>query len=460
MRIYMAFTPPLRANFAFAAVFSFIILLSSCSDPATVGLELAPGNNQIGVFYQEFVLDAEMVLVDSLNTTTNTISRGVLVVGHEQDEFFGVNEATTYSRLFIDVTADRPRTDAILDSVFFALDVIAVNGQNLDSPKSYAVHELEEPILDTVYFNSDKLAYSLEPVALGEVVFEDVKDTIVNLPVSPEFSERLFGFMKRGPEFENLLAFRRLYPGIALKAKAGDQTTLGLQQGVNTGFLVYYHYPEDTVSTLYRVSTGSSRAFIGVESDRSGTPTEVITTPNQSYDVGTKVGMKASLGMALKVDTSPLDTFLDTLSGITFNQVLFEIGDIDEVPEGQTPLFSYYIYFTDQNNKFIRRPSDRNPVTLQLSGQPQTELDADGNTVLAVRAPAQAIFSQANQNYSVDIAGYLNALFRGDITRTDWLLYGGLVNTATQDDDFKKSLRQFVVDKNRIKVKVIYSKRR
>lgn len=51
MRIYMAFTPPLRANFAFAAVFSFIILLSSCSDPATVGLELAPGNNQIGVFY-------------------------------------------------------------------------------------------------------------------------------------------------------------------------------------------------------------------------------------------------------------------------------------------------------------------------------------------------------------------------------------------------------------------------
>ncbi len=456
----MAFTPPLRANIAVAALFSSIIFLSSCSDPATVGLELAPGNNQIGVFYQEFVLDAEMVLVDSLNTTTNPVSGGVLVVGHEEDDFFGVNEATTYSRLFIDVTAARPRTDAILDSVFFALDVVAVNGQNLDAPKSFSVHELEEPILDTVYFNTDKLDFSLDPIASGEVVFEDVKDTIVNLTVDPVFSEELFGFMKSGPEFGNLLAFRRLYPGVAIKARAGDQTTLGLQQGINTGFLVYFHYPEDTISTLYRVSTGSSRAFIGLESDRSGTPTEQITTPSQAYDVGPKVGMKASLGMALKVDTSPLDAFLDTLSGITFNQVLFEIGEIDEVPEGQTPLFSYYIYFTDQTNKFIRRRVDGNPVTLQLSGQAQTELDEDGNTRLPVRAPAQTIFSELNQNYAVDISGYLNALFRGEITRTDWLLYGGLVNNVTQDDDFKKSLRQFIVDKNRIKVKVIYSKRR
>lgn len=460
MKTFMAFTPPLQAKYALAALFSSIIFLSSCSDPATVGLELAPGNNQIGVFYHEFILDAEMVLVDSMNTTTNPVSRGVLVVGHEEDDFFGTNEATTYSRLYIDVTADRPGSEAILDSVLFALDVVAVNGQNLEDPKTYSVFELQEPILDTVYYSSDKLNYAENPVAFGEIVFEDVKDTIVNLGVDQNFSEKLFGFMKRGSAFQNLLAFRRLYPGIAIKAKSGDQTTLGLQQGTNTGFLVYYHNPEDTVSTLYRITTGSSRAFIGVESDRSGAPTEVITVPNQSYNVGPKVGMKASLGMALKIDTSPIDTFLDTLSGITFNQVLFEIGEVDEVPEGQTALFGYYIYFTDQTNKFIRRSSDLNPLTLQLSGQPQTELDGEGNTLLPVRAPAQSLYSDINKNYSVDISGYMNALFRGDITRTDWLLYGGLVNNATQDDDFKKSLRQFVVDKDKIKVKVIYSKRR
>lgn len=455
----MVSIPVLRVKLLALALFS-TILLNSCSDPASVGLELAPDNNQIGVFYEEFVLDAEMVLVDSLTSSTNPVSRGVLVVGHETDPFFGTTEATTYSRLFIDVSADRPLSEAILDSMFFALDVIAVNGEDLTAPKTYSVHKLTEPILDTVYYTSNKLDFELDPFAQGEVVFDEVKDTIVNLSVKPEFSEELFSYMKRGPEFDNLLSFRRLYPGVAIKATDGDQTTLGLQQGVNTGLMVYYHYPEDTVSTLYRLSTGSSRAFVGIESDRTGTPTEAITQANQSYDVGSKVGMKAGLGMALKIDTSPIDQFLDTLQGINFNQVLFEIGEVDAIPEGQNAMFSYYIYFTDQRNKFIRRDLDNNPLTLQLTGQPQTELDGEDNTILPVRAPAQSIFSETNKKYSVDISSYLNAIFRGELTRTDWLLYGGLVTTASQDDDFKKSLRQFVVNKDKIKIKVIYSKRR
>lgn len=452
--------PALQAKKSLWVFFSSLILLSSCSDPATVGLELAPGNNQIGVFYEEFVLDANMVLVDSMNTSTNPVSRGILVVGHENDPFFGTTEATTYSRLFIDVTAERPTVEAILDSVFFALDVVAVNGENLDQPKSYSVHELAEPILDTVYYNTDKLDFNPDPVASGEIVFDDVKDTTVNLPVNSAFSDTLFELMKRGPEFNNLLAFRRLYPGVAIKATEGDQTTLGLQQGINTGFLVYYHYPEDTVSKLYRIATGSSRAFIGIENDRVGTPTEQITEPSTAYDVGSKVGMKASVGMALKIDTSPLDSFLDTLSGVTFNQVLFEIGEIDPMPEDQNPLANYLIYFTDQSNKFIRRPNDQNPATLQGTNQPQTDLDQNGNTIPAFRGPADSRYNELTKKYTVDISSYLNALFRGDLTRTDWLLYGGLVTVTSQDDDFKKSLRQFTVDKSKIKVTVIYSKTR
>lgn len=61
-----------------------ILLFSSCSDPASVGLELAPGNNQIGVFYRDFNLDAQVVLLDSFNTTNST----VLLAGHETDGFF------------------------------------------------------------------------------------------------------------------------------------------------------------------------------------------------------------------------------------------------------------------------------------------------------------------------------------------------------------------------------------
>src|SRR5690606_8419443 len=105
-----------------------------CSDPASVGLELAPGNNQIGVFYEEFALDAQLVLLDSFNTV-NAVNSAVLVVGNESDPYFGKTDATGYSRLYIEATKDRPTDEAILDSMFFNMDVVSVNGADLENPK-------------------------------------------------------------------------------------------------------------------------------------------------------------------------------------------------------------------------------------------------------------------------------------------------------------------------------------
>src|SRR5690606_14942559 len=113
MTSFLEYTIALRAKLAASAIFT-TLLISSCSDPATVGLELAPGNNQIGVFYQEFVLDAQMVLLDSFSTTNSN----VLVVGNESDDLFGKTESTGYSRLYIDAAKDRPAGEAILDSMF------------------------------------------------------------------------------------------------------------------------------------------------------------------------------------------------------------------------------------------------------------------------------------------------------------------------------------------------------
>ena len=81
---FTAYTQILQAKLACLGLL-FTILISSCSDPASVGLELAPGNNQVGVFFAEFDLPAEVVLLDSFNTT----NQGLLVVGEEVDPYFG-----------------------------------------------------------------------------------------------------------------------------------------------------------------------------------------------------------------------------------------------------------------------------------------------------------------------------------------------------------------------------------
>lgn len=433
-----------------------LMLISSCSDPAVVGIELSPGNNQIGVFFKEIKISASMVMLDSFNTT----NQGVLIVGNETDPFFGKTEGIGYSRLFYEETELRPPGDAILDSVFFKLDVVSVNGTDLDKSKSYTVHRLTETLRDTVYYNNDKLLFESSPISTGSIRFGDVKDTLVNLAVNNEFGQDLFRNFQTREAFDDLFSFRKYLPGIAIQSKDGDNTTIGVNLGLNTGFYFYFHNLGDTTSKVFRVTTASSRSFNGVTSDRSGTPTAVITDPGKSYKVGSLVGMKANLGMTIKLDTSPLDSFLDSLSGVTFNQAELILGETNALAVGQTPLPWFIAYFVDGENRIISRPSDKQPLTVQTDGQPQVELDADGKEQPAFIAPASTNYDSEKRIYTLPITSHLNALFRKKITRQDWLLYADTPYRESPGDDFKRSFRQFVVDQNKIKIKVIYSRTR
>jgi hypothetical protein len=49
----------------------------------------------------------------------------------------------------------------------------------------------------------------------------------------------------------------------------------------------------------------------------------------------------------------------------------------------------------------------------------------------------------------------MNALYKKELQRKDWLLYAITPNTG---DDLKRSLRQFKVNKDKVVITVIYSK--
>ncbi|SFA74048.1 protein of unknown function [Algoriphagus aquimarinus] len=436
---------------AFGAIIS-LFLISSCSDPATVGIELSPGNNQIGVVFEEFELPAQVVLLDSFNTT----NQSRLVVGEEVDSFFGKTSATGYSRMYIS-TATRPGIDAILDSIYFNLNILSVDGINLDESKYYAIHKLTEPILDTLYYNFDKLSYEASPFSSGEIVFGEETDTLVSFQVDQEFAEDIFSKMQLGLEFNDLFSFREYFPGIAVKAREGDNASIGISLGSSTGLQVYYHNEGDTASTVYNITTASSRSFNGLKSDRTGTPTQVVTDTYKAYDVGSKVGMKSMLGMVIKLDTSPFDAFLDTLVGITFNQVILELGEIQDQPETQVPPVALVMYFTDATNKILESSSGL-LLAVQADGQAQVYTDEDGVVVPNTSSPSSLLYDLEKKNYSQYITSHVNSLFRGQLMRKDWLLYAN--SPTSTGDDFKRSLRQFILDKNKVKVKVIYSKSR
>ncbi|MFL0682361.1 MAG: DUF4270 family protein [Algoriphagus aquaeductus] len=453
---FTGFIPALRAKFTFSALLITTLFLGACSDPATVGLELAPQNNQIGVFYKEFTLDAQVVLLDSFNTT----NAGVLVVGNEEDSYFGKTASEAYTRLYIEQGAERPRTEAILDSIFFTLSTVSVNGSDLDKPKKYSVHLLTEPIQDTSYYNFSKLAFQANPIAEGEMVFKDSKDTLIKLPLVEDFTNELFTKLKRGQEFDNLFAFRRFLPGVVIKGREGDNTTAGFSQGGNTGIFVYYHYEGDTAVKKYSISTFSSRSFNSVDSDRSGTPTEVIAEYQKSYDTGPIVGMKSGLGLALRIDTSPIGEFLDTLQGVIFNQVNFSLGPIVDQDANNVPISTMIMKLVDSQNRVLL--SSFNGAELNVQGDAQVQVldDGKGNLIPNYTFLSSALveYSSANKIYRSGISSHVNAVFRGQLQRQDWLLYAFTPRDGS--DDFKRSLRQFKVNKNNIKVTAIYSKTR
>ena len=448
----MEFIPALQAKLS---VFASVALgvLSACSDPTTIGIELAPRNNQVGVIYKEFVLDAQVILLDSFNTT----NAGILIVGDEHDGYFGKTTSTAFTRMYIEQGSERPKVDAVLDSMFFKFATVSVNGSNLDKPKRYTVHRLSEPILDTMYYNFSRLSYESSPIVETEVVFNDVKDTVISVRVNNDFAEELFAKLKRGQEFDDLFNFRRYFPGVAIVAREGDNTTAGFSLGGNTNITVYYHALGDTTRQAYNINTFSSRSFNGIVSQREGTPTESITQYQVPYTTGPIVGMKSGLGLALKIDTSPIDSFLDTLSGVVFNQAYLTLGPIEPQDENNNPITGMVMKFVDSKNRVLLSSINGAELHVQADGQAQVIDNGDGN-LIPNNFFASAAVLEYNPNeklFSTGITSHMNALFRNQLQRQDWLLYA---TTPKTGDDFKQSLRQFKVAKDKIKLTVIYSK--
>jgi hypothetical protein len=409
------------------------------------------------VFFEDFDLPAQVVLMDSFNTT----NQGFLVVGEEEDDFFGKTSATGYSRLYIDSRVKRPDSKAILDSVRFNLKVANVDGTDLDQVKTLSVHKLQEPIQDTLYYNFDALNFDLQPFSQGEFVMGEKNDSTLSFAVDTVFANEIFSKMQLGREFNDLFSFREYFPGIAVKGKIGDNTAYSIAAGSNTGMTIFYHNEGDTVSTKYLMNTISSRSFNGIKSDRSGSATSSVQLPNVAYDLNSQVGMKANLGLVIKVDTSPFDAFLDTLSGIHFNQVSLEIGELEAFPANRAPPSPLSIYFTDDRNMFLQNSSNFH-YSVQESKEPQVIIDQNGETMPSVSTPLSVNFNSVSKLFSAEITSHLNAIFRGQLARKDWILYGGFIpnKEVVSGDRFRQSMRQFVVDKNRIKVKVVYSKTR
>nr|WP_246538894.1 DUF4270 family protein [Litoribacter ruber] len=420
-----------------------------------------PENNQIGVFYAEIPLSASMVLLDSFNTTNSN----VLMAGGDIDPFFGTTESIGFSRVNYGPynrslsAEDRPSATSVLDSAKFQFSITnQLTANSFEESKTLTVHRLLEPINDITYFNTDKLQYDENPIAVGSFKFEAGRDTIVRTNLDGNLANDFFNRLRSNdPIFNDIFAFREYFPGIALKGNVEEQAGIPVS-ALNTGMVFYYRNEGDTVSRMFLISTAESRSFNHINNDRTGTPLESIQQAGSAYDVGDLVGLKANTGLVMKINTEPLGNFLDTVQNAVFNRVSLEMGPIETLPVGFRPYSNLFIYFARNNNGYFSNPEykrvERDPVPNQQNPLPAT---------LAYLADSEI--------YSESITSYVNSLYRSAQDNEDFIIHPDnpdlqvgsnqtLSSVNSQPGlalNFKESLRQLVINQNSIKIKVYYS---
>lgn len=431
-------------------LFISFTIASSCSDPSTIGLELDPNNNQIGVSFVEIPLSASVILQDSFRTT----NPNRLVFGTDQSDFFGEVTATSYSRLFFNREIPRPSSTAVLDSVKFNFNIRSVLTDNPTAEKTLRVHKLEEQIRDILYFNFNSLEYNKEPFLEAKVNLSARQDTLITVPADGDFTRKIFDDLKEGSAFQDIFTFREYLPGIVFTGLSEDQTSFSVQPGNNTGLIFFYRNEGDTVSRAYPIATGVNnnvaRHFNQVERNSEGTPTQSIKEPWITYELDGKAGSMNNTGLLVRIDMSALDDFIDTLQNVTFNQVTLQLGPVLNVSDSRRPPQLHTMYFTNETNRVLVR-NDGRPMAVHPDNFPQ--VDPETGEPIFSETPAYLAFDAESRIYKQTITSHVNAIYRRQIERSDFLLYPIVSN----NDEYRQSLRSFVFNSNEVKLRIYYS---
>ena len=449
MKVITTFTQTLRAKLAIGLLIS-ITVFSACEDPSSIGLELDPNSNQIGVFYQEIPLTALVVRQDSVLTT----NREALVFGGDISDFFGKTEATAYSRLLFNRDLIRPGANATLDSVRFNFNFRAVNGDDLSQSKTIKVHKLKEQIRDINYYSFNSLEFEEEPIFSSSFNFANRQDTLVFTKLeNNSFANELFEAIKDGAILRDNFTFREFVPGIAFKGDPTENVSYHLIPSTNTGFVFFFRNEGDTISRSFTVATGvnfnSARHFNQITVDPTGTPTEAVTENFVAYDLGGLAGSKNNTGLVVKLDMSPLDAFLDTLRNVTFNQVILELGPMKRNVATNRPPQLLQMFFTNETNRKLM--GEGGAFAVQSDNRPQFN-EETGQPVVG-DFPAFLTHDREKNIYTQSITSHVSAVYRGNIQRRDFILYP----LVPGSDEYRQSLREFVIDSRSPILKIYYS---
>jgi len=430
------------------AIAAGVILVSSCTKLSEfdIGKDFIESQTRLQVV-DTFRVDLSTIIQDSLRTSGTKVA----LVGNLKDDLFGNVKCETYFDLAFSVFG-AIEDKAYFDSAAFILPFTGYSVGDTLADMTVGIHALTEKITtgnDGYLYSINSFDYQPVPMsivtihpephskidtalnfrvdALGEDLFNKIRDNDVNVSSSEWFMDYIKGFV--------------VTPG-----NSANKAVIGLNAAENKiNLKIYYHLSlEEPEKKEITISMGEiNHQFNHIDYDMSTTYLDNIKNSGNkkmASETGYKGYMQGLTGLITKVQFPSLqDIFMESNWKILKAELILEpvAHSYDNYPLPE----KLYIYQTDM----VSRASS---VLRDERGNSISQLTDDDNNPLTATFDYDKILGE-NTRYTFDITSYINKELAGKYFEYKRGLHLGL-----SPDDYRTTLNRILFEGKRPPVKL------
>ena len=380
-----------------------IVLIASCTDPNTIGLEVQPTSDNITISdtssfsWQTTQTESE----DSLRTDEALN----LILGGLDDPSFGYNNSGFYTQILLTENNTDLGSNPVVDSVVISYTYSGYYGKLEEfNDNELIIKHLDQPIhKDSTYYSNFSHLDNGEDLFSSVMLNTDELNPLLQVNLNVDFAQDLFD-LDNNPFVDNE-TFLTHFNGLSVSYdddESGNSMLYLNPTGSNSFLKIYYSNDESGTDTLsLDFELGGDAARFSLFNEKTS---ESIIADNSRIYIQSMAGYKA------KITVGDLAVLSDTLKGKSINKVTMSF-DVEQNSQSE--------YTAAHDKLFLVRVNEEgNNVFL-------TDYTIEGETHFGGRLD--------NDKYEFNITRYFYQLLNNDAYTNDlYLLPAGAAVNANR----------------------------
>lgn len=408
--------------------------------------------------------------MDSLRTTNITGETLRILAGDYNDPVFGSAPTQAFMQFGPTSLTTVIAPNAVYDSVVLQLryDFYSYGSQG-ETPQTYSVHEILDTLFTTEnYYSNTNISISRSPLGSATVnvnqeffksEFDDTdKDSVLTLRVklSDGFGQRLYDAIDVEDEnYTNFDQFKNIFKGLALLPTNCDKVTGFNHTDLSSALTLYYHDGDDKKTVTFSLAKGVT--FSKITPNRSSSELAGLDQYHTEFNSGINTYVQSGTSVVTKLDFSKFYEYTDTIPNLVINSAELVITDSEQSSIFYKPKSlalallrtnnRYKVYVEDADNPEVPDPDYANlngVVTLGDELKFFVALDQTG--ILNLN------YNSSDNTYIGYPTLFFQRLFDLKDPRYPYIAL------RTSDPQPGKSLNRLVFPKDRIKLKLYYTR--